>query len=57
MNTLRTFLTKLATHPLALLVLFVVVFFSAPYLRGATLQILSFALVSILFTQSIKLLE
>ena len=56
MNPTRIFLTKLATHPLALLVLFVVVFFGAPYLRGATLQILSFALVSILFTQSINVL-
>ena len=45
MNSMRTFLTKLATHPLALLLLFIVVFFGAPYLRGATLQILSFALV------------
>ena len=56
MNTMRIFLTKLATHPLALLVLFIVVFFGAPHLRGATLQILSFALVSILFTQSINVL-
>ena len=56
MNTMRIFLSRLVTHPLALTVLLVALFFGASYLRGATLQILSFALVSILFTQSINVL-
>ena len=56
MNTMRTFLTRLLANPAVLLVLLLAFFFGAPHLRGATLQILSFALVSILFTQSINVL-
>ena len=56
MNIFREKLTDLVTNKyLQVLVLFILLF-GAGYMKGGTLQILSFALIAILFTQSIYIL-
>jgi len=56
MNTLRTKLSALVTNQYVLLLLVVVLLITASGMKGGTLQILSFTLISILFTQSIYIL-
>ena len=56
MNAMRERLTWLFTNKYAQAGLVAGLLFGASYMRGGTVQILSFALVSILFTQSIYIL-
>ena len=56
MNEMRERLTKLVNNQYAQVGLLVGLLFGSSYMQGGTVQILSFALVSILFTQSIYIL-
>jgi len=56
MNEIRERLTKLINNKYAQICLVVGLLFGSSYMQGGTVQILSFALVSILFTQSIYIL-
>ena len=56
MNEVRERLTRLVSNGYVQIVLVVGLLFGAGYMQGGTVQILSFALVSILFTQSIYIL-
>ena len=56
MNDVRERLTRLVSNGYVQIVLVVGLLFGASYMQGGTVQILSFALVSILFTQSIYIL-
>ena len=56
MNEMRERLTKLVNNQYAQIGLLVGLLFGSSYMQGGTVQILSFALVSILFTQSIYIL-
>ena len=56
MNKIRERLTKLINNKYAQICLVVGLLFGSSYMQGGTVQILSFALVSILFTQSIYIL-
>ena len=56
MNEVRARLTKLVSNKYAQIFLVVGLLFGASFMQGGTVQILSFALVSILFAQSIYIL-
>ena len=56
MNDVRERLTKLVSNKYVQIFLVVGLLFGASHMQGGTVQILSFALVSILFTQSIYIL-
>ena len=56
MNDLRGRLTKLVNNPYLRVSMVLGLLFGSSYMQGGTVQILSFALVSILFTQSIYIL-
>lgn len=56
MNDVREHLTRLVSNKYVQIFLVVGLLFGASYMQGGTVQILSFALVSILFTQSIYIL-
>lgn len=56
MIAIRTFLTRLLTHPATILGAIAILFFGSAYLSGGTVAILGFLMLNILLAQSMNLL-